>query len=183
MFLTATEILRGQPAGSWFCLRAQPKREHIAAACLRQISEVEAFCPRVRFRKCTKRGSIWFVESMFPGYLFARFDYAAFHQQVTRRPGVTGFVRFGDRLGMLPESFVNEIKIRATADDLLEINQGLHPGQKVQISQGPFQGLEALVTRLIDARERVLILVECMGRSLHAEASVADLAPVTEVRF
>jgi transcriptional antiterminator RfaH len=84
---------------------------------------------------------------------------------------------------MLPESFVNEIRIRVTADGLLEINQGLHPGQKVQIAQGPFEGLEALVTRLIDARDRVVILVEYMGRSLHAEASVADLVPLNGVNF
>ena len=76
MLLTPSEISREQPIDWWFCLRAQPKREHIAAACLRQNSEVEVFCPRVRFRKHTNRGPVWFVESMFPGYLFARFDYA-----------------------------------------------------------------------------------------------------------
>ncbi len=64
-------------------------------------------------------------------------------------------------------------------DELVEINQGLQPGQNVQITQGPFQGLEALVTRLIAARDRVEILIEWMGRSLHAEASVADLVPLT----
>ena len=54
------------------------------------------------------------------------------------------------------------------------------PGQNVQITQGPFQGLEGLVTRLITARDRVQILIECMGRSLHAEASVTDLAPLAD---
>ena len=49
MLLTTSEISRDQPIDSWFCLRTQPKREHIAAACLRQIPEVEVFCPRVRF--------------------------------------------------------------------------------------------------------------------------------------
>jgi hypothetical protein len=33
MLLTASEISSDQPIGSWFCLKAQPKREHIAAAC------------------------------------------------------------------------------------------------------------------------------------------------------
>jgi hypothetical protein len=42
--------------------------------------------------------------------------------------------------------------------------------------------LEALVTRLITARERVEILLEWMGRSLHAEASIADVLPVTDLR-
>ena len=179
MLLTASELSHIQPTGSWFCLRAQPKREHIAAACLRQNSEVEVFCPRVRFRKRTNRGPVWFVESMFPGYLFARFDYATFHRRVRLRPGVSGFVHFGDRLALLPDELINELKARVGKDELVEINQGLEPGQSVQITQGPFQGLEALVTRLITARERVEILIEWMGRSLRAEARVADLVPLS----
>jgi transcriptional antiterminator RfaH len=183
MLLTASEILCEQPGDWWFCLKAQPKREHIAAACLRQIHfEVEVFCPRVRFRKHTNRGPVWFVESMFPGYLFARFDYATLHRRVRQGPGVSGFVQFGDRLALLPDQLISEIKARMGKDELMEIDQGLEPGQNVQITQGPFQGLEALVTRLIAARDRVEILMEWMGRSLRAEVSVADLAPLTGPR-
>jgi transcriptional antiterminator RfaH len=179
MLLTPAEITRYQPIGSWFCLRAQPKREHIAAACLRQLPEVEVFCPRVRFRKPTSRGTVWFVEAMFPGYLFARFDYAAFHRRVSQRPGVSGFVHFGDRLALLPDALVSEIKVQTGEEELVEVNQTLEPGQNVQITQGPLQGLEALVTRLNNARDRVEILIEWMGRSLYAEASVADLVLLT----
>lgn len=182
MLLTVSEISRDQPTGSWFCLKAQPKREHIAAACLRQNSEVEVFCPRVRYRKHTNRGPVWFVEAMFPGYLFARFDYITFHRRVRQGPGVSGFVQFGDRLALLPEELISEIKGRMGKDELVEIDQGLEPGQNVQIIQGPFQGLEALVTRLITARERVEILIEWMGRSLHAEASIADVLPLADLR-
>jgi transcriptional antiterminator RfaH len=182
MLLTTAEISRDQPIGSWFCLRAQPKREHIAASCLRQISDVEVFCPRLRFRKSTTRGVVWFVESMFPGYLFARFDYTLLNRRVRRGPRVSGFVQFGERLALLPDALINEIRARTGPDELIEISQALEAGQKVRITQGPFQGLEALVTRLITARERVEILIEWMGRSLHAEASVADLLPLTHPR-
>jgi transcriptional antiterminator RfaH len=178
MLLTAAEISRNQPAGAWFCLTAQAKREHIAAACLRQTSEVDAFCPRVRFRKHTNRGPVWFVESMFPGYLFARFSYTALHRRVREKPGVRGFVQFGDRVALLPDALISEMKARMGSAELLEINMGLELGQNVQITQGPFQGLDALVTRIIAARDRVEILIEWMGRNLHAEASVADLAPL-----
>jgi transcriptional antiterminator RfaH len=183
MLLTATEIARNRPIDLWFCLRTQRKREHIAAACLRQLTEVEVFCPRVRFRRPTSRGPVWFVESMFPGYLFARFDYAAFNRRIRQRPGVSGFVQFGDRLALLPDALINEIRCRTGTDELVEVNQELEPGQNVQISKGPFQGLEAVVTRLINARERVEILIEWMGRSLQAEASVMDLVPLTATRF
>jgi hypothetical protein len=91
------------------------------------------------------------------------------------RDGVSGFVHFEDRLALLPDALVNDVKMRIGTDELLEIDQGLELGQNVQIAQGPFQGLEALVTRLI-------ILIEWMGRSLHAEVSVADVLPVTDLR-
>jgi len=178
MLLTAAEISHEQPIDSWFCLRTQRKREHIAAACLRRLSEVEVFCPRVRFRKPTTRGLVWFVESMFPGYLFARFDFAAYHRRISQRPGVSGFVQFGERLALLPDTLIHEIRARTGPDELVEVAQALEPGQNVRIIQGPFQGLEALVTRLITARERVEILIEWMGRSVHAETSVADLVPL-----
>jgi transcriptional antiterminator RfaH len=182
MLLTASEILREPSINWWFCLKAQPKREHIAAACLRQNTEVAVFCPRVRFRKNTNRGPVWFVEAMFPGYLFAQFDYATFHRRVRQGPGVTGFVQFGDRLGLLPDQLITEMKARLGQDELIEIGHGLEPGQNVQITQGPFQGLEGLVTRLIAARDRVEILIEWMGRSVQAEVRAVDLAPLTGPR-
>src|SRR5258708_33348521 len=92
MLLTPTELSRQQPTNAWFCLRAQPKREHIAAACLRQTCEVEVFCPRLRFRKLTSRGPVWFIEAMFPGYLFARFDYANCHRRVLKSPRIDGLL-------------------------------------------------------------------------------------------
>ena len=180
MLLTASEIAREQPSDWWFCLRAQPKREHIAAACLRHIPDLEVFCPRVRFRKHTNRGPVWFVEPMFPGYLFARFDYAIYHRRVRQGPGIRGFVQFGDRLGLLPDELIRELKARMGDDELVEIDQGLEPGQNVQITQGPLQGLEALVTRLIAARDRVEILIEWMSRSLYAEASANDIIPLSQ---
>ena len=183
MLLTPSEISSEQATGSWFCLKAQPKREHIAAACLRQISEVEVFCPRVRFRKPTKRGPVWFTESMFPGYLFGRFDYGAFHHQIRHRPGVSGFVRFGERLALLPDALISEIRARTGTDEIVEVSRALEPGQEVEIALGPFQGLNGLVTRVINARERVEILIEWMGRTLCAEACVTDLAPLSGPRF
>ena len=40
----------------WYCLRTQPKHEHIAAAQLRRAQGLEVFCPRVRLRSAPGRG-------------------------------------------------------------------------------------------------------------------------------
>jgi hypothetical protein len=39
----------------WFCLRAEPKREHLAATALRRRFGIECLSPRLRFRKLTQR--------------------------------------------------------------------------------------------------------------------------------
>lgn len=65
----------GEDGSAWFCLRSQPKHEKIAAThLLRTIAGIEVFSPRLRIRRQTRRGVVWFVEALFPGYLFARFD-------------------------------------------------------------------------------------------------------------
>jgi transcriptional antiterminator RfaH len=183
MLLTASEISSKGSLHWWFCLRSQVKREHLAAASLRQYPDVEAFCPRVRFRKRTVRGPVWFVEPMFPGYLFARFEYTTFHRQIRQGRGIRGFVQFGDRFGLLPDDLIDQLKARVGENEVVEINEAFVPGQNVQISQGPFQGLEALVTRSSAARDRVEILIEWMGRSLRAEANAADLLPLAVRRW
>ena len=49
----------------WFCLKAQPKREHLVASGLRKQFGIVCFAPRLRLRKLTRRGPVWFVEAMW----------------------------------------------------------------------------------------------------------------------
>src|SRR5690606_1020565 len=75
-------------APAWYCVRCQPKREHIAAERLRALEAVEVFCPRLRYRKATRRGKVWWVEPLFPGYVLARFALAEMERAVTFCQGV-----------------------------------------------------------------------------------------------
>src|SRR5687768_5263237 len=87
---SATSSLR------WFCLRSQAKREHIAAANLRDRVEVEVFAPRIRAMHSTRHGIVVnATEALFPGYLFARFAYPDQVRHVLSTNGVTGVVAFG----------------------------------------------------------------------------------------
>jgi transcriptional antiterminator RfaH len=175
MLLSLAEMKYAEMRDLWLCLKAEPKREHIAAACLRKLPEMEVFCPRIRYRKRTIRGVVRFLECMFPGYLFAKFDYDSVYRRVKQTPGVNGFVQFGDRLALVKETLIAEIKEQTGSDGIAEMDDGFVPGQNVHIACGPLEGQEAIVTRFVGARERVQILIEWMGRNLQAEASIRDL--------
>ena len=161
----------------WFCLKAQPKREHLAATALRRQFHIECVSPRLRFRKMTQRGPVWFVEAMFPGYLFAKFVYGEQHRAVESSHGIRGIVHFGDRLATLSENIVVALQSRVGAEEVVTVDSSIKIGQPVQITEGPFQGLEVVVTHLLPAKERIRVLLEFLGRSLETEISTAKVLP------
>ena len=161
----------------WFCLKTQAKREHLAATTLRRRFAIECLSPRLRFRKMTQRGPVWFMEAMFPGYLFAKFIYAEQHRIVKHSLGIRGVVHFGNRLATLPENVVAALQSKVGAKEIATVDSSPKIGQSVQITEGPFQGLEAVVTRLLPARERIRVLLEFLGRSLETEISTAKVLP------
>ena len=95
---------------AWYCLRTQPKREHIAAASLREIGEIEVVCPRLRYKKVTRRGKIWWMEPLFPGYLLARFILEEKHRAVSYAAGVSGILRFGESVPTVAPDFIEELR-------------------------------------------------------------------------
>ena len=163
------------PEPVWFCLKTQPKREHLAATALRRQFGVECFSPRLRFRKMTQRGPVWFVEAMFPGYLFAKFVYSTQHRAVESSHGIRGIVHFGDRLATLPENIVAALQSRVGEEEIVTLDCSLKVGQSVEIIEGPFQGLEVVVTHLLPAKNRIRVLFEFLGRSMQMEISTAKV--------
>lgn len=152
----------------WFCVKAQPKHEHIAAAHLRQAG-VEAFLPRIRFKRATRRGTVWATEALFPGYLFARFDWQASLRRVQSARGVRGVVHFGERWPSIPEEVIRDLQQTIGASGLRIIPADLAPGDEVVITEGAMRGLNAVVTRVLPGRERISILMEFLGRQTMIE--------------
>ena len=166
----------------WFCLKTQPKHEHLAATALRRQLQITCFSPRLRFRKATRRGAIWFVEAMFPGYLFAEFVYSRQHRQIEYSPGIQGFVRFGDQVATLDSGTIASLQQKAGDEEIVTFNPEIQVGQSVRIAEGPFQGLEALVTRLLPAKERIKVLLEFLGRPLETEVATPKVLPLASPR-
>lgn len=156
----------------WYCVRTQTKREHIAADHLRELEGVEVFCPRLKYRKATRRGKVWWVEPLFPGYVMAKFDLVEMERAVRFCQGVRGLVRFGKRIPSVPGDFVEsirrEVRLRAEQDkeqaELVAVRPILQIGEEVEVAHGPLQGAQAVVLDVLPATERVKILMEFLGR-------------------
>ena len=171
-----------QPTVAWFCVRSQPKHEHIAAAHLQREAALEVYLPRIRFKRATRSGAYWVTEAMFPGYLFARFDLRESLRWVQSCAGVSGVVHFGQRWPTMPEAAIQELRATLGEQTVHEVHADFQPGDRVLITGGTFHGLEALVSKLLSGRERVAILLEFLGQQTTVEVSVAALLPAVEQR-
>ena len=154
----------------WLCLRSQPKHEHIAAMHLRRMVEgIEVFCPRLRIRRRTRRGAAWFVQAVFPGYLFAKFDPVLSLAHVRSAPGVKTVVSFGNRTPCIPSEVISGLRSHFDESEFFEVVDEINPGDQVTIAGGPFNGMSAEVLNIKSPSGRVQVLLDMLGRCTPVE--------------
>lgn len=156
---------------AWYCVRTQPKHEHIAAAHLQQTLGTDVFCPRFRTKRSTRRGPVWFTESLFPNYLFARFDLGAMLNQVKYTPGVSTVVHFGHRTPTLDDREIEALRASLLHEDLLEPVEEFAQGEDVTLANDAFYGYPAKVLQRMSTKGRIKVLMEIMGRETTIEVA------------
>ncbi len=159
--VTSTDFGNGR---AWFCLRSQVKHEQVAAAHLERMGEIEVFNPRIRYARSTRQGPVFVTESMFPNYLFARFDWRTSLNRVHFAPGVSGIVHFGSQWPTIPDEVIAELR-RVVADgERYNSQDSFQVGENVRICGGPLHGLEAVITSIMPGSRRVAVLLDFLGR-------------------
>ena len=171
---------------AWYCARTKPKHEHIAAANLQQHLKLEVFNPRLKMERVTRRGVVRRIEPLFPCYLFVR----AFRHtlnEIRYVAGVSTLVHFGLEIPTVSDQIVEELKQCFQGEEMLAVEDRIDPGTEVSVADGAFQGFQALVLRVMPARQRVQILLDILGRQtlvevdrrsiIVANRSMVDLMP------
>jgi len=167
-------------APAWYCVRTQTKREHLAARSLKQLEGIESFCPRLRYRKATRRGNVWWVEAMFPGYIFAFFSRKESERLVVHTPGVMKLLKFGDYVPEIQATFIAELVRQMHEqddedDDTLTLQPTVKEGDEVEIAHGAMQGLQGKVIEVLPSSERVKLLIEFLGSDHVVDADLFSL--------
>jgi transcriptional antiterminator RfaH len=162
----------------WFSIHTAPRQENKVAQVLQRELELEVFAPRIRFRRMRSGKPHWTTEALFPGYLFARFDYFERRRQINALPGVTNIVHFGERPAPIADPVMAELRALVHDGETIEVAADPQPGSEIVISAGPMAGLRALVTRVLPARQRIAILLELLGGPREVEIERDRVLPV-----
>lgn len=168
---------------SWFCLRSEPKREHIAAVNLRERVSVEVFAPRIRAPHTTRRGiAASITEALFPGYLFARFAYPHQYRHVVSTTGVCGIVSFGGRPPAVADHVIDHLRQEVSVAEKTPVAPVLEEGTWVRILSGCFQYIEGRVLHFDPRSDRVRLLLALLGSEVQVSVSSRQVARMTPAR-
>ena len=164
---------------SWYVIRSKPRGESIAQTQLARQG-FRVYFPRL-LQPARVRGR-WVdrIEPLFPRYLFLRADVEKQSLAPVRSTvGITEIVRFGNEYAIVPDQVVVDLMNRAEPETgLHRLRKPLYErGVHVRVSEGPFSGLEG-VFECHEAEERVLILLEVLGRQTRVRIPVGQVEPL-----
>lgn len=154
---------------SWYCVRTKPRHEHIAAATLRKNLGLEAFLPRLRMERATRRGAVSVVEPLFPCYLFVRCFLEEKMDEIKHTNGISSLVRFGGKTPAVDDPIIEELQDCFESDELMTVENPLVPGCEISVAGGAFDGMSAHVLRNMPAKRRVQILLDILGQPTPVE--------------
>ena len=163
---------------NWYCLHTAPRQENKVAQLLQRDLALEVFAPRIRFRRLRAGQPMWVTEALFPGYLFARFEYFERRRQINALQGVTGVVHFGEQVSPVDDAVMADLRALVRDNETVEITADPQPGSEVIITGGSMSGLRVLVTRVLPTRQRIAVLLELLGSQREVEIERDRVLPV-----
>lgn len=162
---------------AWFAIHTKPRQETLAQSSL-QREGLETFYPKLRWRKTIRRVRKWVIGPLFPGYIFAKFDVAAYGRLVKYANGVTNIVSFGGKPAVVEEAILAAIRAHAQDGIITVPPTPFAVGDRVEIQTGPFRGLQGIFEKEMSDRDRVVILLETIAKGSRVEVSRDQLEKV-----
>jgi len=168
---------RNDANAHWYAVRTRSRHEKVVATQLRNL-EVEIFLPLVnRIHRWSDRQK-QVALPLFPGYAFARIDYASDQRlQVVRAHGVVGFVGPRGVATPIPDSQIEGVRTLLAQDVPFKHHAFLHVGQRIRIRGGSLDGVEGILLEHKKARTLV-ISIEPIQRAISIDLEGYDVEAV-----
>lgn len=162
----------------WLLVRTKPRQERLASESL-ECRGIGVYCPRIlepREHIRAARAPL----PLFPSYLFGLCRLAESFHALAYCPGVSGPVRFGDRLAAVEEEDVALLREKEQGRGYLLpafVRKPPVKGSRVAVLAGPFKGLRGIVEHYQPAQNRIRILMEVVSGTWRARLA-ADFVRV-----
>lgn len=163
---------------NWYVVHTKPRQEQRALENL----EAQGYCcylPVIQAEKIRRQKLILEQEPLFARYLFIELDASAGGKSwapIRSTLGVSKLVAFGDEPIKVDTQLIEFL--RENHLPLAEQRIALHiHGDKVQIKDGPFAGIEAIY-EMADGEARAMVLIELLSKATRLSLPITSIAKV-----
>ncbi|MDG0968260.1 MAG: transcription/translation regulatory transformer protein RfaH [Porticoccaceae bacterium] len=161
----------------WFLLQTKSKQELRAAENLDRQGVV-SFCPMVLVEKITRGQRVQSLEVLFPRYLFVRLEDSSISATSVRSTrGVSHFVTSAGTPIAVHKGLVEQLRERVEQNADVVVSSMPKVGEKLQIVDGPFRGLNAVFCQT-DGNSRAMVLITMLNQQVKATMSLSNLSPL-----
>jgi transcription antitermination factor NusG len=154
----------------WYACYTRARAEKQVARILVQRG-IESYLPLIPRQRQWKDRKKIVPFPMFPSYVFGRFAIADVHSVLTT-PGLSTIVRTQGQPTPIAEDELSNVRLLAEAIARTGVEPETRPlivgGQKVRVSEGPFEGVEGIVIES-RGRKRVLVGITAIGQGLEID--------------
>lgn len=158
---------------NWLLLQVKPRQEMRALENLER-QQAECYCPKILVEKLRRGKRIQVDEALFAGYLFINaqpLQNGLTYTSIRSSRGVSKIVGFGSEPAIIPEELIKQLKfIESKGSTLAESEILPQAGDKINIIEGPFKGLQALYSRT-DGQQRAIVLIDLLHQQIPTSLS------------
>lgn len=153
----------------WYVVYSKPHKEAHARFHL-GLKGIDSFFPRLHLPGSIEKKPR--VVPLFPNYLFVRIHLPTEYHYVIWVPGVKKIVSFSDTPVPVDDSVIQFLQQNADDHGVIQARSRLRPGQEVEITGGPFNGLVGIIQDPPDARGRIKVLLKLLSRHISVRLGV-----------
>ena len=163
---------------NWYVIQTKPKKETVAASHL-ELESVEVFFPKMKSVSMVFGRARTVTTSLFPGYIFARFDPYVSYRLVKWSQGVSRVVGFEGGPLPIADEAIEIIKRRADKDSIVRKALLLKAKDPIRIRSGPLKDLLGVFEHWVSGKERVSVLLNLLTYSATAELHYSQVEKIT----
>lgn len=155
----------------WYAIQHKPAQGERAVENL-QAQEACCFYPKITVERVVRGKRTQRLEPLFPGYLFINLEPGdPLWGKLRSTRGVLRVIGFGGKPAVVDDDIIADI--RAGLEAVTE-RGGLKEGQKIEIRNGPFRGVDAIF-QAYDGEERAILLISLLNREQKVGVPLSDL--------
>ena len=182
--------VKSNPNHKWYIVHAYSNFEKKVAESIREQADAqgigdqfsEILVPTEVVSEIRRGRKVNAERKIFPGYVLVKMDLSdAAFVLVKNTPKVTGFLGSGARPAPVPEKEVMRIigSIEEGAVERVKPTIRFDIGEKLKVTDGPFQGFDGSVESVDEERARLRVSVSIFGRATPVDLEYGQVEKLT----